>query len=369
MSAKKINISASQMGLLMYPSVIATGIINLPLITGQVAKQDAWISPIWGSFIGVIAVWIAYQLNKSFPDKSFIQYSEVVVGKFIGKIIGFLYLFFLLHINGFVVREYTQFVWGSFLNDTPMIIISAIMIIFSAYAIYGGLEVIARLGQILFPFFFFPLCLLLFILLIFMHPKNILPIMERGILPSIKGGIVLSSWYSELFLISFFLPYIKEKSKGLKWGIYTGILITFTFMFVNLVTIFVLGRFSFYAVTPLLTVVRYISLGEFFQHVEAGLLAIWLIGTFIKITTLYYIVIKVASQWLNLPDEKTLIFPLGFLLLISSIWASKSVQQVASFILHYLPMYHFTFFIGIPFLILIINSVKNKVLKGKQSSG
>ncbi|MGV3466010.1 MAG: GerAB/ArcD/ProY family transporter [Heyndrickxia sp.] len=54
-------------------------------------------------------------------------------------------------------------------------------------------EVIARLGQLFFPFFFIPLCLLLLILLIFMHPKNILPIMENGVLPSIKGGIVLSS--------------------------------------------------------------------------------------------------------------------------------------------------------------------------------
>jgi len=43
---KKIQISALQMALVLYPTVIATGIINLPLLTGQVAKQDSWISPL-----------------------------------------------------------------------------------------------------------------------------------------------------------------------------------------------------------------------------------------------------------------------------------------------------------------------------------
>lgn len=356
------------MGFVLYPTVIATGIINMPLLTGQAAKQDAWISPLWASLAGFIAIMIAYQLYKSFPDKTFIQYSEVVAGKFLGKIIGFIYLLFFLHFNGIVIKEYTNFVWGTFLNETPMLIISVIIIVFSAYAVHGGLEVIARLGQMFFPFFIIPLFLFLFILLIYMNPKNILPIMENGMMPSIKGGVVLSSWFCELFLISFFLPHLKKDSKGLKWGIYTGIAITITLMFVNLVVIFALGRFSYYAVTPLLTVVRYISIGEFFEHVEAGLLAIWILGTFVKITTLYYIVTKAASQWLNLTDEKLLIFPLGFLQVVVSMWVSKSFQELSSFIFNILPSYFITFFIVIPMIVLVINVIKTKVLRRRKST-
>ncbi|MBB2480582.1 endospore germination permease [Bacillus sp. APMAM] len=361
--AKKIQISALQTGFVLYPTVLATGIINMPLLTGQVAKQDSWISPLWASLAGFIAIIIAYQLYKSFPGKTFIQYSEIVVGKFSGKIIGFVYLLFFLHFNGIVIKEYANFVWGTFLNETPMIIISVIIMVFSAYAVHGGLEVIARLGQIFFPFFCIPLFLFLFIMLIYMNPKNILPIMENGVMPSMKGGVVLTSWFCELFLISFFLPHLKNNSKGLKWGIYTGIAITVTLMFVNLVVIFVLGRFSYYALTPLLTVVRYVSIGEFFEHIEAGLLAVWILGTFVKITTLYYVVTKTAAQWLNLSDEKLLIFPLGFLQVLFSMWIAKSFQQLSSFFLSILPSYFITFFIVIPLIILLINVIKNKIVK------
>ncbi|MGV3466009.1 MAG: hypothetical protein ACO1OT_12040 [Heyndrickxia sp.] len=38
---------------------------------------------------------------------------------------------------------------------------------------------------------------------------------------------------------------------------------------------------------------------------------------------LFYIVIQIASQWLNLTDERTLIFPIGFLLLITSVGVQK----------------------------------------------
>ncbi|MGE8203501.1 GerAB/ArcD/ProY family transporter [Heyndrickxia sp. NPDC080065] len=365
--SEKVRISASQMGAIMYPTVIATGIINLPLLTGQIAKQDSWISAILASTIGFIAVWIAFKLHKSFPDKTFIQYSEDIVGKLLGKVIGFFYLLFFLHFNGIVIREYSDFVGGTFLNQTPMMVVTGIFLLFSAYAVHGGLEVIGRLGQMLLPFFVIPLFFFLLILLIYMDPKNILPIMENGIVPSLKGSYVLSSWFSELFLISFLLPYLKKESNGLKWGFYTAVGIMFTLFAVNLVVLLDLGRFSFYALNPLLTAVRYISLGDFFEHVEVGLLAIWILGTFVKITVLFFIVTKAASEWLKLTDERVLIFPLGFLQMVISFWVSKSFQQLSDFLLYYLPSYFFTFFIAIPFFLLLINAVKNKVQKSKSS--
>lgn len=364
--SEKIRISSIQMAVVMYPTVIATGIINLPLLTGYVARKDSWISPIWAALIGIISVILACQLNKKFPEKTFIQYTEDIVGRFLGKIIILFYLFFFLHFNGIVIREYSDFVWGTFFNQTPALLISAIFLLFCAYAVHGGLEVIVRMGQIFFPLFTIPLFLFLFILLISMEPKNILPIMENGILPSFKGSFILSSWFSEMFLISFFLPYLKKRETGLKWGMYTTMAITITMVMVNFVMLLVLGAYSYYALNPFLTAVRYISLGEFFEHVEAGLLAIWILGTFVKVTVLYYIVTRVASGLLNLKDERVLIFPLGFLQLIMCFWVSKSFQELSAFFMNILPSYFFTFLILIPSFLLFISSVKNKMQLSKK---
>ncbi|QQZ08723.1 GerAB/ArcD/ProY family transporter [Heyndrickxia vini] len=364
----KIRISSIQMAVVMYPTIIATGIINLPLLTGYVSRKDSWISPIWATLIGFISVIVAYQLNKKFPEKTFIQYTEDILGRFFGKITIFFYLLFFLHFNGIVIREYTDFVWGTFFNQTPALLITAILLLFCAYAVHGGLEVIVRMGQIFFPLFTIPLFFFLFILLISMEPHNIVPIMENGIVPSLKGSFILSSWFSEMFLIAFFLPYLKKGERGLKWGMYTTIAITITLIMVNLVVLLVLGAYSYYALNPLLTAVRYISLGEFFEHVEAGLLAIWILGTFVKVTVLYHIVTQVASGFLNLKDDKVLIFPLGFLQLIMCFWVSKSFQELSSFFMNILPSYFITFLIVVPSLLLLISTVKNKLQKKKTFS-
>ena len=47
-------------------------------------------------------------------------------------------------------------------------------------------------------------------------------------------------------------------------------------------------------------VAEYINIADFFEHVESVVMAIWVVGAFIKISAFYYAAALGTAQWLNL---------------------------------------------------------------------
>jgi spore germination protein KB len=195
---EKGKISSFQMGMIMYPTIQATAILLVPAITAVHAKRDMWLSPIWASLIGLLTMYIAHLLNKLYPDKTLIEYVELILGRFLGKVVGLIFLLFFLHNSGILIRQYGEFIIGTFLTQTPLIVIMGTMILVCSFNVRGGLEVIGRSAQM-----FVPMVLVLFIWIVILlipdlDPKNMLPIMEHGAGPSLMGALVPQAWFSEL---------------------------------------------------------------------------------------------------------------------------------------------------------------------------
>jgi spore germination protein KB len=284
-------ITAMQMAIMMYPTILATAILLVPAITAKHAKQDMWFSPVWASLIGFLTVYITYKLHKLYPKETIVEYSELILGRIPGKIIGLVYILFYLHVNGLVIREYGEFVVGTFLQRTPMLAVAGILILVCAFAVRGGVEVIARSAEICVPV----VCLLLLLLLVLgakdLDPKNMFPVFEEGIMPSFKGSVVPQSWFSEFILITFLLPYLTDKVKGMKWGMLSVLAVMLTMVMTNIQALFLFGEITASLAYPLIVASRYISVADFLEHLESIVMAIWVAGTFIKITVFYYAIV------------------------------------------------------------------------------
>ncbi|PUA40815.1 hypothetical protein C8Z91_03015 [Paenibacillus elgii] len=200
-------ISAFQMGLLMYAAILATAILIVPSLTMERAGRDMWLSPVWGLFLGLALILTTYRLHALNPGRTLIAIGERVLGRLLGKLFGFLFFFTYLHDLGFVAREYSEFVVGSFLPRTPTIFVVSCMIAVCAYAVRGGLEVIARCAQLFIPFFVFILLLFIALLIPDFNPEHMFPMLENGIKPSIKGSLVLQSWFADFFHPFFSIPF------------------------------------------------------------------------------------------------------------------------------------------------------------------
>ncbi|MBS4202102.1 endospore germination permease [Bacillus sp. FJAT-49732] len=360
---EKGRISSLQMAMLIYPTIVATAILSVPSITANYAPHDLWMSPIFSSVVGFVTVFTAYKLYKLYPKETIIQSVEKIIGKIPGKITGFFILFFYIMTTGEIIREYSEFIVGSFLFKTPMVVIIGTMVLLCATTVHAGVEVLGRLAQLFFPLFVIPLFILFLLLIPNYDVGNIFPILEHGIGPPLKGSIVLGGWFSEFFLMIFFLPFLKDEKKILKHSFTNVLVIMVTLVLVNLTVLFVLGITTASKVYPLMNGGRYISYADFFENLESVIMAVWIVGAFIKISVAYYAVVLGTAQWLNLSDYKLIIWPIAILIIEFSFWSLPSSMKTYMIdTIVYVPL-AISMQTILPFFLLLIALFRNRKKK------
>ena len=362
---EKGKISSLQMAVMIYPTIVATIILGVPSITAKYAKNDLWLSPILASVIGYVRVYLACKLHQLYPKQTVIQFSEQIVGRFAGKVLGVLFLLFYIQGTGHALRSYSEFMVDSFLVHTPISVIIASMAFLCALIVSGGLEGLGRAAQLFFPVFFFPLLILIILVFPDFEFKNIFPILEDGIMPPIKGAIVPMGWFTELFMISFFLPFLVDGKKGKKYGMMTAFAVMMTLVVVNLIVLFVLGQTTASRVYPLMQVARYISIAGFFEHLESIVMAIWVVGAFVKISVFYYVAVLGTAQWLNLSDYRSIVWSIGILIVAFSFWSHSSTMELQRFLFGVFPFYGLLIQTIIPLFLLVIAVVRKRKQKHK----
>jgi spore germination protein KB len=244
----------------------------------------------------------------------------------------------------------------------------ASMALLCAFIVRGGIEVLGRAAELFVPVFIFPICILILLLIPDLEFKNIFPILGEGIMPPIKGAIVPGGWFSEFFLIIFLLPFLADMKKGMKSGMMTVFAVMMTLIVVNLTVLFVLGPTTSTKLYPLMNVSRYISFADFFEHVESAVMAVWIVGAFVKVSVFYYASALGTAQWLNLSDYRPVVWPIGILIVIFSLWSLPSSVDVSRNDINVFPLQSILMQTIIPLLLLVIAVVRKRNRKGTETS-
>ncbi|MFC4767945.1 GerAB/ArcD/ProY family transporter [Effusibacillus consociatus] len=357
---EKGKISALQMGIMMYPTIMATAILFVPAITMEHAKRDMWMSPIWASLVGFLTVYIAFQLNNLYPKQTIIQYTAHILGVIPGKAIGFIFLFFYLHVTGAILREYTEFVVSAFLSRTPMIVVLGSMTLACAFAVRAGVEVLGRLAEMIVPILILLLLSVILLLLPDFRTKHMFPIMENGIMPSIRGALTPQAWFTEFILMSFLLPFLTDREKGMKWGMISVFGVMLTLFLTNITVLLVFGGGAARMVYPVMAATRYISIADFLEHLETIVMAIWVAGAFVKICVFYYSLALGTAQWLNLSNYRPVVFPLGILLVQFAIWTASNESELAYFLATSGSLYLTAVQLVIPLFVLLVAYIRKR---------
>lgn len=360
---EKGKISSLQMGMLMYLMIGATAILIVPSITAKHAERDMWISPIWGSISGFTIVLITWVLHTWHPKKTIIQYSVTILGRYFGKLGGFLILFFVMHSSGMIIREYGEFIVSSFLSQTPTLVVMASLVFVCAITVRSGLEVLARATQIFLPFILLFFIGIFLLLIPDLKPNRMLPILENGLMPSLKGSVLPHTWFIEFFFISFLYPYVSDKTNGLKWGLLSVLGMMLTMVITNISSLFLFGQLTGSFHFPVFEAASYISFANFLEHLDAIVMVIWVLGGFIQIALWYYALALGTAQWLNLSDYRPTAFPLGLLLTVVSIWISPNLNSLIRFFSTSGPFYSFAILLLYPVGLMVISYFRHKVSK------
>jgi len=345
---EKGKISAAQLGLLFYAVAAYDGILFIPRITGEEAGRDLWLSPIWAHLVGLLFVLAILRLSRMFPTETIVQYSGRVLGKWLGKAAGFTVIFYGAYLTSIILREYGDFISVVFMQKTPMLVAMGGMMLLVACAVRGGVEVLGRLAQLFLPITLFVFGLLIVLSIPDWDASRILPIMGKGIAPSVKGAVIPLSWFSGYLMLGLYFPFVSNQKQATKSILATWFGLMVTLSVSGLVSIFLFGKHAHNLNYPFFEVVRYIGVGEFLQHIDALMLAVWLLGTFVQLTTYLYTASLGAAQWLGLKQYRALVFPIGFFILAISMWGPSNVDVFETYLgTSHVVIDFFYFFLGL----------------------
>ena len=346
-------ISSSQLGIMMFLAIIATVVLTVPSITGKYAGNDMWLSPFWASLSGFLTLYAMIRLHAIFPGMSIVEYADRIAGVIAGKCIGILYVFFFLQISGVIVRSYGEFIIGSFMERTPLIVVIGSMLLLSAYTVHCGVETVGRVAQFLLPIFVLPI---LFMPLLGedMDFANIFPILKDGLTPSLMGAITPQAWFGEFCTISLLLPFVSDQDKVLRANIITIISITVIMSISNLLILFIFGHDVNDLVYPVMSAFSYIRIADFLENLESLVMAMWVVGAFVKIVVFHYVCVLSVSQWFRLSAYRPVVLPVTLLIGVFCFWSIPNLEVMLTFNERTFPFWGMFVQTFVPWVLLVV---------------
>ncbi|WP_066636681.1 GerAB/ArcD/ProY family transporter [Desulfolucanica intricata] len=345
--------------------ILATAILVIPAITAQHAKQDAWLSSLLAVTLVLPIAWLTVKLSSFFPGKTLIEIFEEILGRWPGKFLGLVYLFWLVHICSYMFREYGDFLEGIFFPQTPLIVFLIITAVIACYTIKQGLEVLARVNQLFLPLVISSLILIVLLATPEMNFNRLLPLLEAEPVNLLKGSLVPLAWFGEITTFAMIIPFLNKPGEAHRIAFISILVVGLIFTFVVMSGVAAFGPGVADMTYPILNVTRVINIANFLERLEPLTIIVWVTGGFVKITFFYYVIVLGFAQWLKLSDYRPLAMPVGVILVSLSIIIGDNLVEIVHFLSSVWPFYSiFTFGAGILLFLLIIAILLKRGGKG-----
>jgi spore germination protein KB len=356
-------IAAGQFKVLILLYSIGTTILVIPSGLATAAKQDAWIGALTGVGLGWIIIWLYTALWRLFPNKTFVGISEAVLGKYFGKLVSCIFIFYSFIGAATVLFYVGNFFKTHFVPQTPIFFIHAIFAIIVVMGIRLGIEALARTAELLLPWFIILFVVLVFSLTPEIKPVNLQPVFESGIKPIIWSALSFAgtAYLPIVFLFAIF-PNVQNPEKAQK-GFFTIAMIGgLCVVVITLLCILILGAdITSRSLFPSYALAKKINIGHFFQRIEAVMAGLWFISTYIKTTFYFFSGVLSFSEVLKLKDYRAVTLPFGMILVVLSLIVYPDVVYMQKWDSTIFIPYILTIAFFLPLLLLIIGLLQKKI--------
>ncbi|PYE52441.1 endospore germination permease [Paenibacillus barcinonensis] len=331
------------------------------------AKQDAWISILFSSMFSVGLAYVLTRISIMYPNESLITYAPKIMGKFLGHVIILVYVLYWFTVLSIILRQYGDFMIGTILQLTPVVIPIAGMLVVAAYVSYAGIEVLARCSEVLGPLILLGIMVPLLLNISDIQVHNLLPVMsDNSLLVLLQGALPTASFLGDNILLMMILPFVADPRKGVKGALLGSVIAGLFTLFSAMECIAIFGDSTAGRQTyPFLNLVRFISFG-FLQNLDAIVIAIWIMGIFIKVSLYLFAASYGTAQWFGVKRWRILIFIVAPVAIVLSMLPRNFVDSSILFPkLVAVPIILPFNFILLPLLLWIVGTIRNR----KRNSG
>jgi len=263
-------------------NIFGTGVIILPRLTAEHANQDGWILVILATILACFCMFVISSLGRCFPDKSFYEYTSILVSKPIALVLSLLFVIRLIFHMSLTLRIFLEIVGQSMLPTSPFWVTGLLLLMVSAYGASKGYETRARLAEILIFIIFVPITLVFAVAAFNVDYSNILPIFDTPSPVLARGGLLTLSAFAGIELVLMVNPYItnykRVRSASIKAVVFLGIVMT-------LITVVTIARFGIYDINnqmwPVIQMMDTTNLpGAFVQNQGVLIMSFFIISVF-----------------------------------------------------------------------------------------
>ncbi|ATW26511.1 GerAB/ArcD/ProY family transporter [Candidatus Formimonas warabiya] len=320
MLKEKTEIGPGLLFMVLFAPLVGYGLMQSPYIAAEQIGNNGY----WGfvlAFVPAVGlIGILDALGRRFPQKSLIQYLPDVCGPFWGRILGFIYLLFMMAVLTIssilaVLQSETYFLFR-----TPSWALILFFLGISAYIAHQGIEGIARLSAFVFPVTFVLSVLSIAFSFQNFELDNIRPVCLIDGFKIPLGAVQMFYPFFPLSTVLLIYPYLTEKQKGFK-TILGAASLAFIIILVTIVN--TIGNFSAPGILryswPVIEVTRKANLPFVLQTFGLFFTAAWLTLTLAGTGFFYYVLAEGSAQLLRRLNYKwftLVLFPLIYCLMM-----------------------------------------------------
>lgn len=306
-------------------------LIDAPTLSVTSVEHDAWISIILSTLLAVPWGLFLVHLSNLFPGKTIIEYSQVILGPWLGRIVGLVFILFFLQQSAYAVRVCGSAYVTTIMPETPILVFVIILTYLSANTARSGLEVLARASTVSFFVTLAMLVLLLILPMNVMDFGNLLPIMARGWQPIQEGMLSSFTIFGELLVMTMLIPYLGRPQDAGRFVVYALLLSGFLFTWFTIVIAAVFGPAMSSLIMPAFSLGRLIQFALFIERVEVIPLIGWTISAGVKQSLFLWAAMVGIAQWFNLTELRALAYPVGALVAAFSTWLFKGIFDASDY--------------------------------------
>lgn len=356
-------ISLKQFAILVFMNTLGTAIIFIPSFAANFAKENAWLTVLFSTIVGLIIIWMYASLFRNYKEKNFFKLIDLGFGKWF-RIPACLFFLSFVYLNSIAnLWAIGEFISVQVLMGTPSKIIMLIILTTATIAVRYGLEVITRTMEVFFPFTILSILALCFLVAPKANIENALPIFQTNQLGTVIGIIpIIAVTYMELVILFGILEHVNDEKKIMKSFLIGGGLSGLVVIVITFLCIIVLGVDATIRHTyPIYVLGQKISIADFIQRIEGIVAFIWFFTIFFKIAIDYYVLAKGLQHLLHTKGYQSLTIPLAYLLFYGASNGFKNSYFVFEFVNGIYLV--FVIFVGIFFpislkLLLILKGLK-----------
>jgi spore germination protein KB len=335
---------------------------TLVIGTGGEAERDTWIS-IAAAMLLAIPIYLIYaRMLSQFPGKDVFEILELNFGKFFGKLISLLLIWFSFHLGAIVLRNFGEFIINVALPETPMIVPIIMFGLLCIWAAKAGIETLAKCSEYFIIIVMFLIVLFGLLSIPNMDSHNLQPIMGNGIGKALSG--VLSAFtfpFGETVVFLMVFSALQNKKSPQKVYITALLLGGMVVLYVAVRNIMVLGPATIKAVYfPSYSAISRVNIGNFLQRMELAVTIVFILSGFTKITVCLLAAAKGLGRVFGLDDYRILVTPIGLLMVNLSYIVYKDIGEMFDWAFKVWPYYALPFQVILPLLIWIFIELKQR---------